>query len=291
MRNHLLNDPNENINSVTHKRRLKKKYRSKRWAKKLLKAAAVGALGFVLWNTPTLTLPEAQAYPGENCTYDWHPPPCGIPPKPVKSWLQQQLEGLEQYHFSAGQVAGVIWVAACTPGSTGDPRVDQVRRTACGMATGIGAFMAGMVVWEKRLIEQLNAARDGGTQFVVQEPPRLMATVSFESTGDPYLDALDDHTNTIAWLGDMINESVRVTFICDDWALTDMDGVRCGQAQRAWTNQLLIYMGQRVSAVSGIEDYFVAVLQQDSDIVPSDFIEFIDYDSDVSGWEGWNLQQ
>ncbi len=104
--------------------------------------SAVFFLLFVFLSAPA----EAQ-----NCPNDWHPPPCGTPPPPVKSWLQTQLKGAEQYHFSAAQVAGVAYAASCH-GSTGEPRVDAVRRTVCTASKAIGAFAIGMQQWESRLI-------------------------------------------------------------------------------------------------------------------------------------------
>lgn len=239
-----------------------------------------------------LFLVSAEEADAQNCPLDWHPPPCGVPPKPVKPWLQQQIENLEQYHFSAAQFFGAVAAASCF-GKVGEPRADQAREILCNMSKGIGAVVVAAQVWESRLRSELNAARDGGTQFVVLAPLPPSFEVEIAGVLAPWLKALAEQRDAIEWLGNAIVESVRATYQCDAWAQYDIRGIECGDNQRAWTSQLLRWQGQQYSGVSGVEDQFVDMLLPDADIVEqvyAGFINALDYDSDVSGWEGSNLQ-
>jgi hypothetical protein len=260
-----------------------------------MKEAAIGLFLGALIAFFLMMAQQAAAAPGENCPSDWHPPPCGEPQPPVKSWLMTQLKNLEGYHFSAAQVAGVAYTATCI-GSTGRPDVDTVRRAVCAMSKGIGAFAGAMAVWENRLIEQLNAARDG-TQFVFQFPLPPLAAFVFVETDSTWLNALqydlEEHRKRVEEWGNDVIESVKVTYQCDAWALYDVDGIICGNNQREVTDTLLNYIGERGSAVSAIEDAFLIILAPDTDVVDEvagDFIAFVDEDSEVNGWEGYNLQ-
>lgn len=197
-----------------------------------------------------LSLAISSESEAQNCPNDWHPPPCGIPPKPVKSWLQQQLESAEQYHFSASQAFGLALAASCN-GSTGDPRVDTVRRTVCTVSKTMLAITVGMQVWESRLISELNALRDGGTQFVLQLPSTEMPMEEVEiDDSNPHVGAILDHADVIEGLGQMIMDSFHATLACDAWAQTDVNGIYCGNDQRAWTETLFKWMGVRYAAAS-----------------------------------------
>jgi hypothetical protein len=241
---------------------------------------------------------EAHAAPGENCPSDWHPPPCGEAPPPVKSWFMTQLKALDEYHFGASQVVGTFFIASCTPYSTGRPDWDIVKKAVCAMSTAVGGFIAGAMIWEQRLMNEINAARDGGTQFVMKVDPPPLASFEIVDTPNTWLNALqydmEDHRKTVEELGAVIVDSVHTTYLCDQWALYDIDGIICGNNQRAYTAIQLNYIGQRYSAVSAIEDAFLSILLElDADIlaeVARDFVAFLDDDSEVNGWEGYNLQ-
>ncbi len=217
----------------------------------------------------------------QNCPLDWHPPPCGKPPEPVKSPLIDIIKQAAKYHQEyAAQIWGMVAASTCV-GTVGEPRVDQARAAACMIGASLGAINLGMQKWETLLLEAINGA---SPQEVVIMPPEL-ASFDFDTEGDPYLEALADHQNAIGYFGDLIVDSVRITFDCDAWAQYDVRGIECGDNQRAWTEQLLRWQGEKYSAVSSIEDYLADQLAADLDMGD------MKYDAEVSGWEGWWLQQ
>ena len=187
---------------------------------------------------------------------------------------------------------GLVIAASCG-GSVGEPRVDAFRSAACKMATFSGAVALAMQQWEKRIIEELNAARDGGTQEVVMMPPDIFFSVeALDSGGDPYFDNLADHAYVIGLIGEWIFNSIQTTFDCDAWAQYDVRGIECGDNQRDWTDQLFKWLGERYSAVSAIEGALNDQLGSfGSDDELNGFISDFDYDRIVIGWEGWELQQ
>jgi len=113
--------------------------------------------------------------------------------------------------------------------------------------------------------------------------------VNIDTEGDPYLDALVNHGYAIEYFGALIVDSVQTTFACDEWAQYDVRGIECGHNQRAWTNQLFHWIGEKYSAVSAIEDALTD--QFDPEVIEAEFIADVAYDAQVFGWEGWWMQQ
>jgi len=230
----------------------------------------------------------AASAEAQNCVNDWHPPPCGKPPEPVKNPLLNVLKQAAKYHAEFGtQLWGLVATSSCV-GSVGEPRIDEARKAACALGAIMGGINLATQGWQNRLIEQINGAL-GGTpqQMVVQQP--AFDDVAIDTQGDPSLEALVDHLNTIEWLGGLINDSVQTTFDCDAWAQYDLRGIECGDNQRAWTVALLGWQGERYSAVSAIED--ILANQLDVDVIGQEVVDNIKYDAVVNGWEGWWMQQ
>lgn len=251
---------------------------------------------------------EAQAAPGENCPQDWHPPPCGTPPSPVKNPLIDIIKQAAKYHNEVSAQLWAVMVASSCTGSVGDPRIDEIRRAACVIGASLAAVNLVVQQWENRLTEQINGARDG-TQRVVQQPYNAVATrygvvvngvtifdaVStsiydeYDPNLDQYIDALAGHAYAIEYFGQLITDSVQTTFECDAWAQYDIDGITCGNNQRAWTEQLLRWQGEKYAAVAAIEAYLAS--QLDVDVIGQEVVDDINYDAVVNNWEGWWLQQ
>jgi hypothetical protein len=248
--------------------------------KKFLFPIVGAVIAFILASV----LPAADAE-AQNCPQDWHPPPCGTPPAPVKNPLIDVIKQAAKYHQEFGvQLWGLVATSSCA-GSVGEPRIDEARKAACALGAILGGINLATLGWQNRLIEQINGAL-GGSQEVVMMPPEL-ASFDFDTEGDPYLEALADHRNAIEYFGNLINDSVQITFDCDAWAMYDLRGIECGDNQRAWTEQLLRWQGEKYSAVSAIEDYIVN--QLDADVIGQ--VDDMRYDAQVNGWEGWWMQQ
>jgi hypothetical protein len=231
-----------------------------------------------------LSVMASQRAEAQNCVNDWHPPPCGKPPEPVKNPLLNVLKQAARYHAEYGTQLWVLVAASSCGGSVGNPGIDSARQAACAMGGALGAINLATQGWQNRLIDQINGVL-GGSREVVMMPSEL-ASFDFD---DPYLEALVDHRNTIEWLGGLINDSVQTTFDCDAWAQYDIRGIECGDNQRAWTVALLGWQGERYSAVSAIEDYLAN--QLDVDVIGQGVVDDIHYDAVVNGWEGWWMQQ
>jgi len=231
-------------------------------------------------------LSSAMPAGAQNCPYDWHTPPCGPPPPPVKSPLLPVIKNAERYHWEAATLFGVMIAAACGA-PVGDPRIDKPRQLLCRTATIAGAVAIAAQQWEKRLIEEINAARDG-TQFVAMLPLSFFE-VNIDTEGDPYLENLREHGAAIELIGGWIVDSVRTTFDCDAWAQYDVRGIECGDNQRAWTDMLMQAIGERYSAVSLNTDILVSEL--DVEVISEADFAALDYDAEVNGWEGWWMQQ
>lgn len=236
-------------------------------------------------------LSSASAAEAQNCPNDWHPPPCGAPPPPVKSPLLPIVKDAERFHWKAAQLFGMAVAATCGS-KVGDPRFDRPLMFVCRMSTFVGAVTLGFQQWEQRLIEEINAARDGGTQFVAMLDPPPSFSVDMDSEGNPYLENLREHGAAVEEIGQWIIGSVRTTFDCDAWAMYDIRGIECGDNQRAWTDGLLKAMGERYSAVSLNIDILISELDAEAvEAVVPGWLADLDDNSEVAGWEGWWLQQ
>lgn len=231
---------------------------------------------------------EAEA---QNCPQDWHPPPCGTPPNPVKDRKLEVVKEAEQVHWELATLFGLAVVASCAGGPTGDPRVDTPRKVACYGASAVAAVMVAAQQWEKRLIEKINAARDGGTQEVVMLSDMTSPSYDIITDGDPYLEALAEHLDAINALGDMINNSVDATFACDQWAMTDIQGITCGDQYRAWTDQLFIYMGQHYDAAASIDAVLAQIMTWDQNYVDWNLVNDLNEEASFDNGVGWEYQQ
>jgi hypothetical protein len=246
-------------------------------------------IAFVL----TSLLPAADAE-AQNCPQDWHPPPCGTPPAPVKNPLIDVIKQAAKYHQEFGvQLWGLVATSSCA-GSVGEPRIDEARKAACALGAILGGINLATLGWQNRLIEQINGAL-GGSQMAVQQPYGAVASygvfdgVAIDTGGDQYLDALVGYAYAVETIGSWINDSVQTTFDCDAWAQYDLRGIECGDNQRAWTVELFRWQGEKYTAVAAIEAYLVS--QLDIDVIGSEVVNDINYDATVGNWEGWWEQQ
>ncbi len=145
-----------------------------------------------------------------------------------------------------------------------------------------------MQQWESRLIEQLNAARDGGTQFVVQMPLESIEVVIDDS--NPHIQAILYHTEVNASIGQAISDSIAGTLACDAWAQTDVRGIYCGNDQRAWTETLFDWWGQHTAAAAG-NMAGVATQMSWDEYADWQFIDFVEADASMNNDIGWGYMQ
>jgi hypothetical protein len=229
----------------------------------------------------------------QNCPLDWHPPPCGNPPEPVKKEKKRAAEMARNYHTSA------IWFfTTWSSVACGADKLGYKPAKAACVAGGMGlSAAAAAAVREDRI-----ASDPFDPQYQELYTGRWLSyddlglTGWLELAGDgPGVGAfwnMAEHMQAAEMLGDRVAVSFDRAMSCYSAGIELRYYLGCEHWQSQWTDDNLRWLGERYVALANSFRWAAQELTPYiGDGVNPELVNDLYIEAAWLEWAGWEFQQ
>jgi hypothetical protein len=228
----------------------------------------------------------------QNCPMDWHPPPCGIPPQPVKDQKKIAAQAASDYHAKAMEFFSAWMAVTCAADKLGYAPA----KAGCA-AGGMGlAAAAAAKAREDRIVrdpfdpnywEIYNGRYLSYDELGMSE---FLALADGPGAGSMW--AIAEHVQVMEMLGDRIGVAFDRVMSCYQAGIDLQWYLGCEVYQQNWLDENMHYFGERYLAL-GLHFYALAaeLEQYIGDGINPAFVELLYEGSAWFSWAGGEFQQ